>query len=324
MKKPSHIAMEPFNDEDHSVPKGSENGCPFSFKLPGSIFIVSVVATMLPKMLSKSRFVKRYFGYITVFTAGLQLSTILVDLIPHMASGHHHHHEHNISELYPHIASGLCFLLLLAIDSIFLHNDRHDHESTAERSNSQKASAPHNHDEEAGHSHHREGDQGCHDTVGTCNTSAISRSKTKTEGVLFLLAISIHSLFEGLAVTADLRHLPLLTGLLFHKMLESFAIGVSVFGSSFSLSVKILLLVIYSSLTPLAILIKDMEFFANSAAAKEWFTALCIGSLIFVVFFEMIGHSFHGGKNMVKKICIITGGYLIGCTSIALAHAPAQ
>lgn len=318
--------MEPFDDRDRSVPSGSLSKSPFNFGLSASIFVVSVAATMLPKVLSKSKFVKRYFGYITVFTAGLQLSTILVDLIPHMASGHHdHHHNHTASEFYPYIACGLCFLFLLAIDSIFLHNDihshgedatdAHSHEKAIEKSSSQEGRTIHS------HSHSGEG---CHDTVGTCNTSVISKSKTKTEGVLFLLAISIHSFFEGLPVTADAKHLPLLAGLFFHKMLESFAIGVSVFHSVFSPSVKILLLIVYSSLTPLAILIKDVEFFANSVVAKEWFTALCVGSLMFVVFFEMIGHSFHGGRNMVKKMCIITGGYLLGCVSIVLAHTEAQ
>lgn len=305
--------------EDHSSGETSERSP--NFTLSASVFAVSLVAAILPKVLSKSRIVKKYFGYMTVFTAGLQLSTILVDLIPHMASGlHDHHHEHKASDFYPHIASGLCFLFLLGIDSIFLHNDGHKEDSCSHKA----AERSHHHEHsirETEHNCSHETSQGCHDTVGTCNTSAISTSKTKIEGILFLLAISIHSFFEGLTVTADLKHLPLITGLFFHKILESFAIGVSVFDSIFSQSAKYLFLVIYSLLTPLAILFKDIELFANSSLMREWFTALCTGSLMFVVFFEMIGHSFHGGKNMISKMWIIIIGYLLGCTSIVLAHA---
>lgn len=262
------------------------------------IFLSSFLACFLPKFLGNTLLIKEYFPVVNVFTAGLQLATMTVDLIPHMGLKNGAHLHEN--DFYPFVAIGFCFLSLVAIDSIFLHKEaKHEHSNG-------KACA-------GDHHHHKE-------SLGTCNTNAITNSKTKTQALLFLLAISIHSFLEGLALNIDAKRIPLLAGLLFHKILESFAVGTSTHHSIFSKNSKVSLLFIYSLFTPIAILARNMKIFTAFANAQQWFNALCLGALMFVVFFEVIGHSFHGGKNTKKKILSIFLGYTLGSAAIVLAH----
>ncbi|ELA41904.1 uncharacterized protein VICG_01088 [Vittaforma corneae ATCC 50505] len=293
--------------------------------VPFSILLISMVSCLLPRILSNSKIVRKYFSMVNVFNSGLQLSTIIVDLIPHMnlKKGDHHH----ASDLYPFVASGVCFIALVAIDSIFLHPS--EEEPTKKQSeNHNKEVLQHLHHHKCLHNHtssqheelaHQHGGD-CHESLGTCNTGAISKSQTKAKAFLYLFAISVHSFFEGLGFEINLKHIPLLAGLIFHKILESFAIGASVHESIFSNSSKMFLLLIYSVLTPAAIMLRGLSIFTKHTALKQWTMGLCLGALMFVVFFEVIGHSFHGGKDNIRKVFSISFGYVLGCTAIILSH----
>lgn len=305
------------------MPHGHDYPIPSTFTniiVPFSILLASMISCLLPRILSNSKTVRKYFSMINVFNAGLQLSTIIVDLIPHMSLSKGHHHT---SDLYPFIASGVCFIALVAIDSIFLHPSEEEqakscNKETAQHSHHSKCSHDHSLSQPEEQVHQHGGD--CHESLGTCNTNAISKSQTRTKALLYLLAISVHSFFEGLGFEIDTKHIPLLAGLIFHKILESFAIGTSVHESIFSNNSKMFLLLTYSILTPAAIMLKGLSVFSKHAALNQWAVSLCLGALMFVVFFEVIGHSFHGGKDNIRKVFSISLGYVLGCTAIILAH----
>lgn len=295
--------------------------------------------------------------------------------------GHEHHHEYNhnhvhehhnhdhsffgkLVELGPFFSSGLIFLILLAVDSIYLHDTKHshdheehvhDHHDTVENHTHEKFKEDkhHSHDdhshehkkEEHFHEHKDEEDSHDHKTEGKhsheqnsnvlikdlkkaskcsqfggCNTSVISSSKTKASALITLFAISFHSIFEGLAVDPDKISAPLFIGLLLHKILESFSVGNSILNSIFSLKSKIMLIFIYSTLTPFSIFFRSLSFLNKNEILKQYFNGLCIGSLFFVVFYESIGHSFQDRNNIVKKNIYITTGFIIGCLTIVLGH----
>lgn len=326
-----------------------------SFNLNGSVSIAIVVlvssflSCLIPKYLSNLKMVRKYFSLINVFTAGLQLATIVVDLIPHMT--YSESHSHSLSKTLPFVSIGAFFIALLSIDALFLHSEHKSscHSTGKETQQSDvdtktsshqhsNCSHTHNHQDHAQHSHshehtncshthkHRDHhnavvENECHENIGTCNTSAISGSTSKTQALLMLLAVSVHSFFEGFAVESGASHLPLLMGLLLHKILESIAVGNSISLSKFDNWTQIFLITAYSLLTPTSILIRDLKMFKSNPAVQMWFYSFCLGSLMFVVFYEVIGHSFHGGKNTGKKICSISLGYLLGCIAVILAHS---
>lgn len=310
--------------------KNKEN--PNGVGLALTIFSISLISCFLPKVLSNSKIIRRYFPIVNLFSAGLQLATIVVDLIPHLNPKQHTHN------FYPYVSIGLCFLTLISIDLIFLHNESSNKESSNKESSNKESghkesgcnhnitSCGHNHN---GSSHNHSGPSHSHNmsscshdnNLGTCNTAAISTSKSKSQALLFLLAISIHSFFEGLPVSCTSKNMSLLTSLISHKILESFSIGNSVEQSKFSGMSKTILVTFYSMLTPSAILIGNHPVVKSIDNVKTWFNALCMGSMMFIVFYEGIGHGFHNGKDTVKKLAGIYSGFIAGSAAIIAAHS---
>lgn len=275
------------------------------------LFVVSVALCLLPRFLVKTKAIGRVYPFIVIFTAGVQMATILVDLIPHMvAHGHHHHHHHN--ETAPFTAIGGVIIILLALDTLFLHGD------SASSTKSETHTRTHDHSHEHAHEHSHECSHG-QENLGTCNTSAISKSRGRTQALVTLFAISAHSFFEGLSVNEKNFASTLAVGLYVHKILESFSLGVAILASPFGRLARLSMVLFYSLLTPVGIV------FA-SAMNKEypslgiWFNALSLGAMMFVVFVEMIAHSFHDGKHGNYKIAMIMLGYSVGCIAINQAH----
>jgi len=293
--------------EHHNHPKGSTAP---TILLAGSILLSSALVCWLPRIFSGSKLVRKYFPLANVFAGGVQLATIIVDLIPHMImTGDAHHHGHHKEDLYPFIAVGLCFLALLGIETLFLH-----------QSNEKPVENAHAHHQGCKHSHGQPHSETHSESLGTCSTGAITHSKTKANALLSLLGITVHSFLEGLSVEASAEHMPRIGGLMLHKVLESFAVGAAIHATIFSFVSKAVLIWIYSLLTPLAILLKETEWMAGISKFSVWANAMCLGALMFVVFFEVVGHSFHGGKDKVQKMAGISAGYLLGSVAIVMAH----
>jgi len=290
----------------------------------------------LPRVIAKTTSFRDSYAHITVFTAGLQLATMLVDIIPHMTNPHdshdkshaehtHTHSEHNHGPKGPFILTGIVFIFLLAVDVLVLHSKKsHSHDDKNNSSNNQHS---HDQDDEAHHnensshmnefhSEHKHGS--CGENIGTCNTATLSKSKSKLQALITLMAISIHSFFEGLAVDSAKIQSSYNVGLILHKFLESFSVGASIFDSSFTLSTNSQLVIIYSFLTPFGIVCGNI-LREKSMKFAPYFHAASLGSMLFVVFIEMIGHSFSGRKNEVKLLSLASG-YVIGCAVIDQVH----
>ncbi|KAI5155155.1 solute carrier family 39 (zinc transporter), member 1/2/3 [Enteropsectra breve] len=264
----------------------------------------------------------------------------------------------------PFIASGCIFILMLAVDVLFLHANHshgkktakitlkevaakeeekieeaheaqclhecghdhhhhdyhhdHKHESHGCSHHHHEHAHKHEHNHEHKHEHHHEhhSHEGHSHNFGTCNTGAISQTSSKLKAVVYLLAISAHSFFEGLAIypAKFTNGAPFIIGICLHKVLESFSLGVSIIESTFSMLIKLSMLVLYSCLTPLGCLITawmgNSEKFDNY---QKWCNALSFGSLIYIVCVEMIGHSFMDHKNPRLKLLALTVGYGLGC-----------
>ncbi|KAI5180295.1 solute carrier family 39 (zinc transporter), member 1/2/3, partial [Pancytospora epiphaga] len=266
-----------------------------------ALFVISVVLCFLPKLIIAKAATKKIYPLITMLTAGIQLATILLDLVPHMLLYEHHHHEegvqhhfngltqshshshsndhlktdsHNHSHDHSHITSPLMvaggvFIILLCVDILFLHGNSCSHEHSE---NDQSHKHVHNHL----HNH-------SHENIGTCNTSAIAKSSNRIQALIVLIAISLHSFFEGLSVSEKRITSTFAFGLLLHKILESFALGVAIFASLFGPLAKFFMVCFYSLLTPLGIIIASLLQSKDQTYAI-WFNALSLGSLLFIVF----------------------------------------
>ncbi|KAG0439963.1 Zinc transporter ZIP1 [Dictyocoela muelleri] len=258
------------------------------------VFIGSLLFCLLPRLFNKLKIIKIIFPYITVFAAGFMLSIMLVDFIPEMICNSRNHHDHEdfyfikmnrFFELLGFIVAGISFILLLGLDSIVLHHNHCENEIKL------------NHDL---HSHNK---------IGTCNTDSLRYITSSTQAIIFVMAISIHSFFEGLAFEGS--SLMFEIGIIFHKILESFALGVTVYSSNFSEFISLLLLTIYSFLTPLGMIL-GKNFGKTDSTFSVISKGLALGSILFIVCVEMIPPNFHSGsKNNLSKVVTLAAGYLI-------------
>lgn len=268
-----------------------------------SIFLVSFFACISPRFIPKTKRLRRVLLYLAIFTAGTQLATVFGDLIPHISGeehghGHKHGHVHtsvnstksaHCDSFWPSITAGAVFIALFAVDSLILHGHSHDH---------------HHHD----------------DSIGTCSASAISGSDTLFKTLCMLIALSIHSFLEGLAVTPNKIKYTYFISMLLHKILESLSVGMALVTSYLSFASKFVLISFYSLLTPIGILIADLVY-SRSKSYMPWLNSLSFGSLLYVVCIETISNSISHGGDIPAKLAMLSFGYLIGAAGIKLAHA---
>lgn len=104
-----------------------------------------------------------------------------------------------------------------------------------------------------------------------------------------------------------------------HKILESFALGVAILDSPFGSLAHLTMMFFYSILTPVGIVLASAMNHRHPNL-EIWFNAFSLGSLLFIVFIEMIAHSFSNTKHKGTKITMLTFGYIIGCFAIQQAH----
>jgi len=164
----------------------------------------------------------------------------------------------------------------------------------------------------------------CHsaDVMGGCHMEGITQGHSKAHTFIFVIALSIHSFLEGLgmaALTNEERVIKFTIGLLAHKWLEAFALGVSVLKASFKSVYSFGLISVYSILTPLGIgvgmAIQSLLDENNKAAlnnASVVLNGLASGSFLFVACIEMIPPEFHKkNKHTVFKFITMVFGFAI-------------
>ncbi|KAH9410808.1 ZIP zinc transporter [Ordospora pajunii] len=317
------------------------------------VFLISLVICISPRAISSGSF-KKVFPFLTLLTAGFMLGVQLLELSPHMASscdgpkehhdhgegstspdtdiGHEHTHGHDDNQsIFAFFTAGLSFILLLAIDSIVL---KHDHCEGSEIAHSHQChGVEHEHDrsEDANktaeemkceESLKREEKKAQSENMGCCDTNAIKNASSKAQVFIFILGISIHSFFEGLAFNSIERIGSLEIGLLFHKMLESFALGVPLFTSGMGFFSGLMLAVFYSALTPIGIMLGSAPGYLNQPIIKSVFRGLALGSIMFMVSIEMIPPMFNHPKvNRVHALLVLLSGYLLSSMMIYHSHS---
>lgn len=264
------------------------------------IFLVSLFFCSVPSFKNSSSSIHRVITFICPLATGIQLAGLLIDQIPHMVEGHDHKdhkhedndhkdhkHKHSHASSLPFAVSGLVFLALLGVDVLLLHDDDHSH-----------SHGHHNHGNGEHHHHHE-------DSVSGCNVSAITKANSAIKAMATVFAISAHSLFEGLMLVPEQLNLTRSIGIILHKLLESFSVGVAISASLLPFNSKIFITLFYALLTPLGILCAVYGV-AKDSRCLPWFNSIAFGSLLYVVCVEMVAHQFgktkHKGRDFYMTI----------------------
>lgn len=160
---------------------------------------------------------------------------------------------------------------------------------------------------------------------------SITGASSQAQTMVFVFALSLHSYLEGLGAAGQCDWTGLSQfafSLLGHKLLEAFALGVSVMRAGFSSGRTIAVLSFYSFLTPLGILsgMGALHSFSsssgNTALIVELLNGAAVGSFMFVGMIEMIPPEFNSYDpvHSRSKFAVLCAGFLLMAALNAVGH----
>lgn len=135
--------------------------------------------------------------------------------------------------------------------------------------------------------------------------------------LIVLMALSIHSVFEGMAlgVEKDQKNaIYLIIAILAHETLAAFALGANMVKNGVSGKVFVFYATVFSLTIPVGIsigLVINVNESNSAKIAAAVTQALAAGVFIFVTFFEIFGHEFENQQDWLLKVAASLVGFLL-------------
>ncbi|XP_040567338.1 zinc transporter ZIP3-like [Lepeophtheirus salmonis] len=149
--------------------------------------------------------------------------------------------------------------------------------------------------------------------------SSSSHFKAGLRAFIIIVALGLHSVFEGMAIGLGLtsHHVwYLLFAIASHKFVIAFVIGMQFVVSGLSRNMVVSLICIFSSISPLGIIIGIFVTNANDQESTEQTVAITVlngltaGTLLYVVFFEVLEKERAKQKHGLIQVVSILVGFL--------------
>lgn len=316
-----------------------------------SLLLVTLLSCYVPWIIknnTKPSTSRITMSYLTCLAGGVVLGALLMHMIPESVIPHVHDKDSEAVIQWGLFASGISFLILLAIDRLFMHDHSHDHSHVSKTSKSitiETTDCHQNSEGESCHHHHdhhtkidlpcplpQEEDCGtCHEeeVMGGCHMDSLNEQSTKSQALVFIVALSMHSFLEGFGIASknDSNSLfSYMISMILHKILEAFALGLNVLNAQFSPTFTLGLIIFYSILTPLGMVLGIVMLVGEDKSSHSIISAvlngLACGSFLFVSCIEMIPPEFHKKtKHSIPKFLLLSLGFiLISMVSILFPH----
>lgn len=139
--------------------------------------------------------------------------------------------------------------------------------------------------------------------------------KSNLTPYVLMVALSIHGLFEGIALGLQEEFQQILylgIAIIAHKWAESFTLGISLFKINTDYKTFIKLIVLYSLFTPIGIVI-GILLKSSSVIIEAIFLSLSSGTFIYISASEVIVEEFSVSKHKnIKFIMFLIGAIFIG------------
>lgn len=147
---------------------------------------------------------------------------------------------------------------------------------------------------------------------------------SKLRGIILLIALSLHMVFDGLALglmEKESKTWQLLAALSLHKVLVFMTIGLQALEILRSVKKAILVLIVLALVSPCGILIGDSIISSGDEMSRDTVSAilqgLATGTFLFVTFFEILqrelGHEHH---DILKVIVTVLGFVLVALVRV--------
>jgi len=282
------------------------------------IFFLTLIASYIPWIIGRAH-VKNFvtiISILTCFAAGIIISGGFNHILPGAEYDFAEYWEHKDPENkykdfpFPITIAIFVMFILLAIDKIVVERGvtgekGHNHMNLSEHSQNF-----HNHttshtgeidlnnvtpggpDEEKGFKHHEDDGHGHHSHK---HGNGKSEKANTSQAWLFLVALSVHSILDGLGLGTETHSegfYGLLVAVLAHKLLDGFALGVPIYFANFSFLFSSACLVFCAAMTPLGIGIgmAISTVYDTEAAflAKGIVLSVTLGSFIYISLIELL------------------------------------
>lgn len=186
----------------------------------------------------------------------------------------------------------------------------------------------HRHSEHSGHSHveHSHSEHAGHSHVGHSHViiDAEDSIVQSIRGLLVVLALSVHELFEGLAV--GLESAPSNVWYMFgavsaHKLVIAFCIGVELVSTKTRTILTVIYVFTFAVVSPLGIgigILVSGDGESETAVASVILQGLASGTLLYVVFFEILQAERKGG--ILQWLAVFVGFLLMFIITLFAGH----
>ena len=137
---------------------------------------------------------------------------------------------------------------------------------------------------------------------------------SKTAAIILVLALGVHSLFEGIAfglITSVDEAGQLAAGIIIHKAAAAVSLGAAFARTGYSTNQILLFLGIFAIIAPIGIVI-GMSIAETSPVIDVVFLSLSGGTFVYVACSEILVNEFDkGDKQWLKMIMVFLGGLII-------------
>lgn len=146
-----------------------------------------------------------------------------------------------------------------------------------------------------------------------------NHTDTSVRGLLAVIALSFHAIFEGLAVGLEpsLSSVVYLAGAIAtHKLVIAFCVGMELYVTGASTRTILGYLSIFSMVTPIGIILGvALGYFNNDSenlgATPTILQGMAAGTLLYVVFFEVLGRERANDKSGLLQLAAIITGFML-------------
>jgi len=283
-----------------------------------SLFVSSLIAASLPWYLSAKLKAEFLFSFLNCLSGGVVLGAAFSHMFP---DSQEHLAQYFGDGAYPYasLLSVSALLLLWSVEKLLL-GGRHSH-SEIKSEDAPFVETPSGGVIRRATNSFQQKDRDTeyaslvanahsHAKSDPYNTNSLSSVTSAYEAYVFLVALSIHSIFEGLGLGAENTEAGLwsvIVAVVSHKTLEAFALGLSIFHAHFPKLRTAILLFGYSLATPLGIGI-GMAYDSEDDTINELvigiMTSLASGSFFYISLIEILPTELDK-QNSRKKNCFI-------------------
>nr|ACO11533.1 Zinc transporter ZIP3 [Caligus rogercresseyi] len=252
------------------------------------------------------------------FAGGVFLCVTFLHILPHVREdfgGLHLLGDYALLEHYPlaELIFMVGFFLVLFVEQLVLHYKDPEILDSSTIGEYQRAARVSEQEDD----HLQRNDDGFHE-----DTTSLLRS------IVLLVALSVHSVLEGLAIglqSSERELWEILAAVLSHKLIMAFTFGLSVSQSKIRVRTFALFVFIFSFSCPLGIAIGSgiaaMPYSSVGNVIRVVLTGLSGGTFLFVTFFEIISKEFTriGYGRLLKFLSLFIG--FLGMSGLLVLHS---